>query len=701
MRGLPADQIAAALGVSEKRIRQRAAEEHWVYWTEKVQGGKRKLYSVGPLPATVREAVLAWMAAAAPDVLPAAANGNRHGAPAVEPAGPVSHLSAAHLSDRLPTVVDRPAPAGLADWQRRRADARAALLAHLDGLVEAVGTERGIRAMVEAAAAGRLPPALQDLVPVANARSGDGATGRTLSRPTLMRWRAELRAGTTALAPKAATPKAVPAWAPALLRLHRRPGKPSLAYVVEQLQRDLGDAAPSYQQARRFLATVAVPEREKGRRGPIALKAVQGFKRRSTDDLWPLDVVLMDGHTPDAEVAHPVHGKAFRPELTAVKDAKTRRVVGWSVALKESTWSVMDAIRAAVERAGVPAILYTDRGSGYVNDIATAAVTGYLGRLGITHRTSLPYNSQARGQIEKLNQDLWIRPARALPGYVGRDQDKEFRRAVVKRTAADLATAGASPALLAWADFLKWAEAQVTAYNARPHRSLPKVRDADGRLRHQTPDEAWAAAEAEGWQPVRLDADAAADLFRPYEVRTTARGEVSLFGARYFAPMLADHHGESVQVGYDIHDPSRVWVRDLDGRLIAVAGLDANKTPFFPKSVVEQARDDRAKRRLATIERNRLEVLAERGPTVAPAAAEPTPRETAALAAIEADLATPAAPALPETPADRWRRATAVLAAGAEADPAQAAWAAVYVKSPEYRSLSVRVADFGEAALDT
>ena len=58
--------------------------------------------------------------------------------------------------------------------------------------------------------------------------------------------------------------------------------------------------------------------RERGRMGVHELKALQPFKRRKTDDLWPNDVWVADGHTFDAEVINPLTGQAFRPEITQI-----------------------------------------------------------------------------------------------------------------------------------------------------------------------------------------------------------------------------------------------------------------------------------------------------------------------------------------------------------------------------------------------
>jgi len=68
-----------------------------------------------------------------------------------------------------------------------------------------------------------------------------------------------------------------------------------------------------------------------------------------------------------------------------------------------------------------------------------------------------------------------------------------------------------------------------------------------------------------------------------------------------------------VLVGYDIHDATRVWVRDLDRRLICVAAFEGNKRDYFPVPVVEQAHERRVKGRLKRLEAHRSEIEAERG----------------------------------------------------------------------------------------
>lgn len=508
-------------------------------------------------------------------------------------------------------------PTGLKAYQRDTMQARAAILVHIDALVmEGSSQSKAINALVAMANEGTLPAELAALVPVANARAG---TGRTLTRATLYNWlKAREQAGgkAVALAPTAPTEAPIPEWAGPLMDLYARPTKPSLAWAVEELGKTLGaDLAPSYDQARRFLLKLDTITRNQGRMGPRALKSYRAYVARDTSELWPTAVYVADGHCFDAEVAHPRHGRPFRPEITTVVDVYTRRIVGWAIGLSENKWDVSAAAVRAFTTCGVCDIWYADNGPGFNNRLWDDELTGLVARLSITKKNSLPYNSQARGVIERLHQTVWVTAAKTLATYMGAAMDGEARQRAFKRTRKDIITAGSSRLLMDWSDFAKFCELLVAAYNDHPHTGLPKTRDPEtGRKRHMTPNEVWADAVAQGWEADVVSEAEADDLFRPYERRQTRRALVELFGNSYFAPALEGYHGEDVLVGYDVADASRVWVRALDGRFITTAKFDGHKTSFFPVSVAEQAREQRAIGRLKRNDAHRAEIMAELNP---------------------------------------------------------------------------------------
>lgn len=582
MTRVTADDIAAALGAHRTTVMRRAEREGWCSIEETGRGGARKTYLTADLPKDVREALLVKAVATVPAPLLTSAAREIAAVPAAE----------------------------LTDTQRQARDARTAVLAAIRRLQAdaAVSQEAAMVTLITQARAGRLDTATDALL--RSARDGRGRKGDGYpSVRTLKRW---LGAGD--LAPKMpVADMRVPAWAADFLREYRKPQKPCVTEAYEVFAQQWPGV--SIHQVRRFLEKLGEVERNRGRMLPRELKSLKPFVRRGTDGLLPGDIYTADGHTFDAEIEHPDHGRPFRPEITGVVDIATRRLVGWSTGLAESTWTVLDAQRHAFTRNGLCAIWYVDRGAGFDNALQADEVLGVVERMGIRIEHSLPYNSQARGAMERNHPSVWIRAAKKLPTYMGRDMDREARQKVFKITRAALKDSRRSELLMAWREFLGFIEEQAEAYNARPHSGLPRIIDPEtGRRRHQSPNEAWQAAVAQGWQPDLPRPQDVQEMFRPYKVATVRRGEVVLQNNIYFAKELhdLDLHGEKVRVGYDIHDPSSVVIRDMDGRYICTAELDGNKRGYFPQSVIEQARDKRAAGRERRLQDKLEEVRAER-----------------------------------------------------------------------------------------
>ena len=505
-------------------------------------------------------------------------------------------------------------PTQLKNWQRDVANARLAICTEVRRLAEVGGTEYAIQTVIDLAARGALRPELQNVVPIANAKAG---MSRALSRTTIYRWLRETQGSGSQfarLAPKTRDTASIPAWAPYLLSLYGQPQKPSLAFCIEKLAETLPPAIipPSYASAHRFIQKMSNIDRERGRMGSREIKSIMPFVRRDTADLWPAEIYTADGHTFDAEVCHPATGKPFRPEITTVLDVATRRAVGWSAGLAESTWAVLDALRNACETGGIPAIFYVDNGSGYKNAAMSDQSNGFMKRLGIDLKHSLPYNSQARGIIERVHKTIWVRGAKMLPTYMGAQMDAQAKQKVFKLTRKHIKEFGKSALLLEWRDFIQWAQQQIDDYNNRPHSSLPKIRAADGTKRHLTPQEAWQQAVSEGWKHVDIHDEDVDDLFRPHKICKIIRGEVRLFNNQYFSRELEHYHGETADVGYDIHDASRVWVKERrTGRLICIAYFEANKQSYMPQTAKEQADHQRTKARLKRVDIKRDDILEE------------------------------------------------------------------------------------------
>ncbi len=570
-------------------IRTKAEREGWAYVQAKGVGGTRREYVP---PVEVMDAIKAKAAQVLVSTMPA-------------------KTLPARKIEQLPLVAT--------EAQTLKADARKGVLLALELLMQRSGypMKKAARVLIEMARKGEASQQLVNMLKMARDERGRPSEDGLPSERSVLRFVEYERTGM--LAPKKRErDMTIPAWAPTFMECYQRPEKPTVEHAYREFLKRQAEAsadAPSIWQVRRFLGKVGNVSQEIGRMGDRELKTLKPFIRRGFENLLPTDIYSADGHTFDSEVQHPLHGRPFRPEITTVVDIATRRATGWSVGLAESAFAVVDALRHAALNGGVPAVFYVDNGSGYKNQLMNDVATGLMARLGVEMINSLPYNSQARGVIEKLHQTIWVNAAKEVPGYIGKDMDREAMLATFKLSRKAIAKPGEviTMPLISWPDFVAFCEQKVEEYNNRPHRSLPKVTDpSTGRRRHMTPNEAWAQAVQNGFAPHTVADDEVRPLFRPQVLRTVRRCEIELFGNRYFTRTLEEFHGEQLRIGYDIHDYNKVWVYDADGRFICTADLDANKRDYMPMSVIERARDRRAAGREKRLEAKLEEVRAER-----------------------------------------------------------------------------------------
>ncbi|WP_339524182.1 DNA-binding protein [Pseudomonas sp. EL_65y_Pfl2_R96] len=587
----------------------------------------------------------------------------------------------------------------LSEDQRSVMTARLAFVREIERMSQTISQQRAIDSLVALAKAEQLSPYLTDRVQRANDRkTGD----RTLSERTLKRWLADYRQnGETGLAPaRRQKDMSLPAWSASFLTCYQRPTKPSVEAAYAEFALKHPAERPSIHVVRRFLNKLSAEARERGRRTPQELKALQPFKRRTTKNLYPCDVFTADGHKFDAEVLNPRTGKPYRPETTTVLDVATRKAVGISIGEAESTIGVLDALRDAVQH-GMFAMFYVDNGSGFANDTVREVVD----RIGGTMTHALPYNSQARGLIERSHQTIWVNAAKKLTSYIGADMDKHAGTKVHRISRKQLRETGTTRLIPTFAEFMAGVEYELDIYNNTPHRGLERFRDPlTGKLRHMSPNEAWDAARAEGWEPLVASSELLNDLMRPQVLRPTRRGEVTWANETYFLDALRNFHGEEIRVAYDVRDSSRVWVRTLDGDLIGEALLDGNASDYMPKAMIEKAYDKResgqmkrALDKLETLTGKRVEMIA---PTSAPSAQ--LTADQLAEAQRFAQLAAPKAQTfdLPSDPTARyhlWHQLADRLSNGEVLTDEETQWHSRYPKHPDFASIR-RMFEFAEQA---
>lgn len=651
-------KLAKYLGVSVKSVHARAKREGWQALPRAGRGGGN-LWVVSSMSAEIRDRLASALLRA-----------GRAGTPEGGAACPAEHPSltshdasgerraANGSASPLVPLDDR------TDRERRTTIARLAFCAEIERLTPLVGKTRAVSHLVNLSRLGELDERLTALLPQALPRMRRGY--------------------------------AVPAWGESFLAFYQMPQHPSVVMAHEALCRAMrarGEEPPSIHACRRLLSKMGRPEREAGRATGNALLRLRSHQRRDTSELWPTDVYTADGTTFDAEVLHPDHGQPFKPEITVILDVATRRCVGVSVALAENALTVLDALRMACCFGGIPALFYSDNGPGYVNAQLRDDRTGMLVRLGITPTTSLPGRPQGKGLMERAIKSICVRAAQELPSYTGAlmDRDAAKRNFKLSRTAI---REGGRAMLPTWDEFKRHILACVERYNAAPHRGLPRYRDAEGRLRHYSPEEYWRTFTARGFEPVSVPRDMASELFMPAVRRITRNGWLQFSSGRYFAPELADFHGEAVEVRYDIWDAGRVWCWTADGRRICEAALEGNTRPYFERSRVEAAREKRARAQVRRLDA-RLQKIAPGAAISLPPVAEAPSVDASVVRSAAVEVAPPSRPtadgAVPAaarpvfaTTYDRFRW---LMAHAEQRTDADREWLAAYRQGEEYADL--------------
>ncbi|SIS88349.1 Mu transposase C-terminal domain-containing protein [Neptunomonas antarctica] len=593
---------------------------------------------------------------------------------------------------------------GLTHRQREATDARTTIVRTIESMnAQGITKEAAMTTLLSQAAMGALEgssPVLDKALRMAKDPRGRGDSAYPSAR-TLKRW---LSPNTKTLAPKGKRELVIPDWAITFMACYQLPEKPTVEHAYRTFAKQWPNNTPSIHSVRRLLKKVGNVSRERGRMGPREIKNLMPFIRRTFEDLVPADIYTADGHTFDAEVSHPRHGRPFRPEITTFIDIATRRAVGYSVDLAESGIAVLDALIDSCTQA-VPAMLYVDNGSGYCNALLKDESLGVLARLGTDIRHSLPYNSQARGVIERVHQTLWIDGAKSIAGYIGKDMDRQAAQLQHKLSRKALKESGKTH-LLGWDNFIEFCEDRMDFYNNKPHSSLPKITDSAGKRRTMTPNESWISHESNGWIAHLLTQDQATDVFRPRMTRKVLRGEIRLLNNRYFSRDLEEFHGDSVQIAFDFRDAQFIWVYDQDGRLICKAEWNANNAHYMPMSYVMQAREKRADARIKRVEVKIDEIEAERRgygsidqntPTFIPGIGNVHDIQTRLKAKQPADIIEVEVngPRMPEqmTPDERLQTYQA-YERGTDVPEEHQRWVTTYPRSKEYKSLTQRYAEF-------
>ncbi|ELB4164514.1 transposase [Salmonella enterica] len=514
----------------------------------------------------------------------------------------------------------------LTDKQKAIADARILLAAEVHKLRNFGGMTRtaAVKYIVEGVRMGALSERVMAAAATANARQGKNRVG--ISTGPLQEWYSSflLTQGDPLKLQALLAPghhKEVPweqiPWLNDFFMFYRTWKRPTIADAYEQFaawwqsaysgNTAMLSALPSVYAVTRALRKVPVIVKERFRSTGSAWRSLNPFVRRDWTTLPVNAVWVGDGHCMKMEAFNPETGNIFRPEITLIMDAGQRFIVGWSLALSESTVAVADALRHGMMQHGIPLIYYSDNGGGEKNLKLDADITGILPRLGVEHHTGIPGNPQGRGIIERVNKEIPRDVARSFQTYCAKNADAETVRMQQRIARAALVAthkgkgltkrqAEAVGKIPTWEQLLTAIEQEVARYNNRPHSSLPRRENGE----HYSPAAYRRMLIKEQNAEIDyLSPDELHEMFRPEIVRTTSLGEVRLFNNIYFAHELAAESGNEVRVSYDIHDANSVIVRRMDGSFICDAVWNGNRVDAFAKPVVQKLQEQRVKGRIA------------------------------------------------------------------------------------------------------
>lgn len=606
--------IADALCISKRTAERRAINEAWPFEEQAGRGGKKRLYPLNSLPKAVREALISTRIH---QVMVVTAVQVKAPCPAIKKSE-VFRSDGAMVKRGLIRRVKT--EASLNDLDRARRDAGLVLCQAIESAMalSSCSAKRAMTELAERVLSGIARPELIDAATVTYTKPRK--TGQTpaslVSRLQKMyaayvQGRSEGDIGRY-LVP--GTPEKIghnPIHIHAFLIFYCRPTRPPVSEAWRAAQGWFATQSlpcPAVDTFHRIEKSLPVTIKYRGRMTGSEWRGLKAYVARDVSMFHTNDIWVADGHSFKAKVQHPIHGQPFTPEITVVIDWVSRRIVGWSVDLAESTIAVSAALRHAEQQTRArPLVFYSDNGSGECGKLIDCPIHGTLARQGITHETGIPGNPQARGIIERLWQVTTIPMARTYPTCTWRGSDKEaVRKMLVGLNKKD----GTGRAVLpSWRQLLDDCE-RVLGWDGEYNRL-----HAHRALDEQTPIEEYAKKLDPNAELCGPSDDELAVLWMPEVGRTPQRGVISIFGNEYANRMLIDAlaEGEKVRVRFDIHNADQVWVLRMDGTFLCMAEWNAHKRAAFPVAYMDKKRQDRADGKIKRAQRDINEANAELG----------------------------------------------------------------------------------------
>lgn len=314
------------------------------------------------------------------------------------------------------------------------------------------------------------------------------------------------------------------------------------------------------------------------------------YIKRTYDDLYSNDIWVCDNHTFDVFVNDGEQEKPIRVYLTAFQDVRSRKFVGWYVALSPSSSATLVALRRGIEAFGIPRRILSDNGRefltfdiggrGFRKSRKTPAgeheIPTILDNLGIEFRTAMVKNARAK-IIERAFLDVKNDFSKMFEGYTGGTIAERPER--LKKIGKDADNFTLLP------EFVQYVDKYIQGiFNKHRHNGV----GMNGR----TPDQVYAACliEQRTATPEQLNLM----MLRNTRMQKVGRDGVhlDLYGQKVFfnsSELNFYHFGRKVYFRYDPDDLGEVRVYDDQDRYICTAQQTGTLGYFADKEEVQKA----------------------------------------------------------------------------------------------------------------
>lgn len=544
---IDAHDIASALGLSDRGVRERAAREKWSVASLSTRGGKQMTYMFGILPDDVRQRIVKHHA-------------EKNGL----------HIITSHQAPVIPKTTaapDRAKETGLAkyqlvhafrkavsaaSWGKKQDAIDAFLVAYnsqrlLPNVYLIVGeiSEKTLRALDK-----KLRDANNDYSVLCDGRGG---------------WKLH---GTTKFKERKVPNEAKTAF----LQCYCQPTRPSVIMAIRAtrmiMERQSIELECDDSTIRRWFHDFEKTNAHViclGRDGEKAYKdKFAPYISRDASLLTPGQCLVADGKTLNFFIKHPDTGKPCRMAIIIFIDWASRYPVGWQIMPTENTMAIAAAFRNSVMTLGrYPDSIYTDNGKAFKAKVFhdtnpdLELMTGLYARVGTAVFFAAPYNGRAK-VVERFNLTFQDQLECLMPSFCGDSiQNKPAwmsRNETFHKKWHEAKTNGYIPTIREAAYII---DRYIQWYVHQPHEGL----------NHRTPSEVLQPFIGPGVPDEQLRHD-----FMYRELKSPRRCRITLWGIDYESDALHGiAHGHKIVVMYDASNIDKIQCYTQDNQFLGEA----------------------------------------------------------------------------------------------------------------------------------